>query len=95
MKPLADRIIVELLPQQSNVGGIEIPEMYREEHDRGIVVAVGPGKVNRKGHREPVDLSPGDKVLFERHAGIWHDIDGKKHRILVPKNIIAVINGMN
>lgn len=44
VKPLGDRVLVQVARQERvTSGGILLPDSVREESDRGVVVAVGPG----------------------------------------------------
>jgi co-chaperonin GroES (HSP10) len=43
--------------------------------NRGIVLAVGPGKVGKKGGRLPMDCAVGDTVLFYELAEL-HEPSG-------------------
>ena len=51
-------------------GGIVVPAgSYTAEHEImtwGVVVATGPGRVTKKGHRIPLEVKIGDKVLYNR-----------------------------
>lgn len=63
--PLNDRIVVRRLPTKpSRTSRIIIPEVAQSESTRWLVLAVGPGKRNKKGQRIPCDVKPGDKVVL-------------------------------
>ena len=57
LKPLADRLIVrrEALEDKSR-GGILLPDNAQKKPQRGTVLAVGPGKMNKDGGRTPTVL---------------------------------------
>jgi chaperonin GroES len=71
LKPIGDRIIVRReLSEDKTAGGILLPDNAKQKPQRGEIVAVGPGKVNKKdGSRSKMQLKPGDKVLFTSWAG--------------------------
>ena len=71
LKPLSDRIIVRREASDAkSSGGIFIPEAAQKKPQRGEVLAVGPGKANKKdGSRSAMQLKVGDKVLFTSWAG--------------------------
>lgn len=71
LKPIGDRIIVRREASDAkSSGGIFIPEAAQKKPQRGEVLAVGPGKQNKKdGIRTPMQLKVGDKVLFTSWAG--------------------------
>ena len=71
LKPLNDRIIIRReASNDKSAGGIIIPEAAKQKPQRGTILAVGPGKLNKKtGARIPLDLKVGDVVLFTSWAG--------------------------
>ncbi len=60
--PMLDRVVVRRLSIATE-NGVLIPEKYADQKDRGIVLAVGPGRIG-----VPMTLKVGDKVLIDRHA---------------------------
>ena len=45
LKPLGDRLIVEVLEEEeTTVSGIVLPDTAKEKPQRGTVLAVGPGR---------------------------------------------------
>ena len=61
LKPRQDFILVlPLERRQSTVLAI----VSHEKHCRGEVIAVGPGKTDKKGHTWPLAVKPGDIVAF-------------------------------
>ncbi|OWK39673.1 co-chaperone GroES [Fimbriiglobus ruber] len=71
LKPIGDRIIVRReLSDEKTAGGILLPDAAKKKPQRGTILAVGPGKINKKdGTRAPMQLKNGDKVLFTSWAG--------------------------
>ena len=54
MKPLGDKVIVKRLEANDvTAGGIFLPESAKEKPKRGIIQAVGPGRVTDTGERAP------------------------------------------
>ena len=82
LKPLGDR---------QTSGGIFIPDSAKEKPQKGEVVAVGQGKMNEKGEREPMDVKVGDVVLYAKYAGTDIKMDGVEYKILSVKDALAVI----
>lgn len=94
IKPLSDRVLVEILEaEEKTKGGIFLPETAKEEKAEGKVIAVGKGKVLDNGQVHALEVKEGDKVLFGRYAGDEVTIDGKKHKILQERDILAVYVG--
>jgi chaperonin GroES len=57
----------------------------------GEVVGAGPGKLGDNGKRTPLDIKPGDRVLFSKYAGSEIKIDGIEHLFMREDDILAVI----
>ena len=52
LRPLQDRVIVERIDSETKTAsGIVIPDAAAEKPDQGLVLAVGPGRLNDKGER--------------------------------------------
>lgn len=87
MKPLADRVLIEPAEaEQKTAGGIIIPDTAKEKPQKGIVVAVGPGKKD-----EPMTVKVNDTVLYGKYAGTEVSIDGKTYLIMKESDIYATL----
>ncbi|HOE68612.1 MAG TPA: co-chaperone GroES [Candidatus Omnitrophota bacterium] len=94
VKPLADRVLVEILEaEEKTKGGIILPDTAKEEKTEGKVIAVGAGKMLESGKIQPVEVKKGDRVLFGKYSGDDIIIDGTKHKILKESEILAVYEG--
>ncbi len=92
LKPLGDRIVIKVIEDtEQTTGGIFIPDSAKEKPQKGEVVAVGEGKLNDKGEREPMDVKAGDTILYAKYAGTDVKIDGIEYKILSVKDALAVI----
>ena len=92
LKPLGDRIVIKIVEDtEQTSGGIFIPDSAKEKPQKGEVVAVGVGKMNEKGEREPMDVKVGDVVLYAKYAGTDIKMDGVEYKILSVKDALAVI----
>ena len=92
LKPLGDRIVIKVIEDtEQTSGGIFIPDSAKEKPQNGEVVAVGEGKMNEKGEREPMDVKVGDVVLYAKYAGTDIKMDGVEYKILSVKDALAVI----
>ncbi len=92
IKPLADRIVIKVIEDtEQTSGGIFIPDSAKEKPQKGEVVAVGLGKTNEKGEREPMDVKVGDVVLYAKYAGTDVKMDGVEYKILSIKDALAII----
>ncbi len=95
LRPLADRLIVEALEQESRTeSGLFIPETAKEKPQQGTVLAVGPGAYKEgSSDRLPMDVKKGDKVLFAKYAGTEVKVSGKEVKILKESDILAIVEG--
>ncbi len=92
IKPLGDRIVIKVIEDtEQTSGGIFIPDSAKEKPQKGEVIAVGLGKMNEKGEREPMDVKVGDTVLYAKYAGTDVKMDGVEYKILSIKDALAII----
>jgi chaperonin GroES len=69
-RPLHDRVIIERIEEKEmSAGGIIIPDTAKEKPQEGKVLAVGTGIVLKDGKTVPLQVKPGDRVLFSKYAG--------------------------
>ena len=68
--PLGDRVVVKQTRQDEvRASGLVIPDTAREKPQLGVVIAVGPGRLDDNGKRMPIDLKNGDRVLYAKYSG--------------------------
>jgi chaperonin GroES len=73
-------------------GGIIIPDTAKEKPQEGEVIAVGNGR-REKGELIPLDVKPGDRILFGKYSGNDITIDDEEYMILKEDEILAKIGG--
>jgi chaperonin GroES len=78
--------------KESIKGGIIIPDSAKEKQQEGEVIAVGSGK-REKGEKVPLDVKPGDRVLFGKYSGTEIKIDDEELLILKEDEILAKFSG--
>lgn len=92
LKPLQDRIVIKVIEDtEQTSGGIFIPDSAKEKPQKGEVVAVGEGKTNDKGEKEPIGVNVGDIILYAKYAGTDVKMDGVEYKILSIKDALAVL----
>jgi chaperonin GroES len=92
IRPLQDRVILKRIPEEEkSKGGIIIPDTAKEKPLEGRVVAVGNGKLLKDGKSRPLDIKPGDHVLFIKYAGNEVRLNDEEHLMLREEDILAVI----
>lgn len=94
--PLGDRVLVkrEDTAQKKSPAGIIIPDTaQKEKSKRGVVITVGPGKINDEGTLIPMSVRPGAEVIFS--AGWDNEVkldDSEDEYFLVHESdILAII----
>lgn len=91
IRPLGDKVLVEILEaEEKTKGGIILPDTAKEEKSEGKIIAVGGGKLLENGQMHPLEVKKGERVIFGKYSGDEVTIDGKKHKILQEKDILAV-----
>ncbi len=86
-------LIEEATPEEKTKGGIFIPEKFKENAQHGTVIAVGPGKRNKKNpHIEPTGLKTGDKILFDERRTYPVTLEGKRYIMVRGEQVLGVIN---
>jgi len=91
VRPLHDRVLIRRVDVEEQLpGGIIIPDTAKEKPRRGEVIAVGEGKFNTEGTRQPLDVKPGDQVLFGKFSGTEVIIDEEELLIMREDEILAV-----
>ena len=92
IRPLQDRVIVKRLQEEEKTkGGIIIPDSAKEKPAEGKVIAVGKGKIGEDGKLQPLDVKPGDRILFSKYAGTEVKVDGEETLIMREDDILGVI----
>lgn len=91
LKPLADRVLVEVKEEATQTkSGILLPDTAQKKPQRGVVVAVGSGKIIEGGKRLPLEVKVGDEVLFSKYSGSEIKQDGKDYLLLDERDILGV-----
>ena len=95
VNPIRDRILVKPIDAETKTAsGLVIPDTATEKPNRGMVVALGTGKVAENGTIVPMVLKQGDTVLYGKFAGNEVKIDGDNHLVLNVDDVMAVVEGV-
>ena len=91
-RPLHDRVLVRRIDaEEKTKGGIIIPDTAKEKPQEGEIVAAGPGARNEQGQLVPIDVKPGDRVLFGKWSGTEVKIDGHDYLIMKESDLLGVV----
>ena len=93
-RPLYDRILVKRLEDKEQTrGGIIIPDSAKEKPQKGEVIAVGKGKRLENGKLVPLDVKPGDYILFAKYSGTEIKLQGQEYLILREEDVLGIAEG--
>ena len=91
LKPLNDRLVVKALtPETKTAGGIFLPDSAQEKPQEAEVVAVGTGKVLDNGKVVPLEVKPGDKVIYAKYGGTEIKLGSEEYVILRQDDVLAI-----
>ncbi|WP_042225409.1 co-chaperone GroES [Oceanobacillus manasiensis] len=93
IKPLGDRVVIELVEQEEKTAsGIVLPDSAKEKPQEGKVVAVGSGRVTEHGEKVALEVAEGDRIIFSKFAGTEVKYEGTEYLILRENDILAVVS---
>ena len=91
-QPLFDYVLVKPLePQQRTASGIVLPDTVKEKPQVGQIMAAGPGGIDDKGNKVPMQVKVGQKVLYKKWGGNEVKVGTEEWMILEQKDILAVV----
>ena len=92
-RPLHDRVLVRRVEaEEKTAGGIYIPDSAKEKPSQGEIVAAGPGKVGDDGKLQAMSVKKGDRVLFNKYAGMEIQLGGEDHLIMREDDILGIVS---
>lgn len=108
VRPLGDRVLVRVVGRERvTTGGVVLPDNVREESDRGLVLAVGPGtpfesRFDGRGveMREaverfrPLPVEVNEVVLFSPYAGSKVAVGSDNYLLLREHDVLGVLEGV-
>ena len=91
-RPLHDRILVRRIESEEKTkGGIIIPDTAKEKPQEGEVIAAGSGVRNEAGQVQPLDVKPGDRILFGKWSGTDIKMNGEDLLIMKESDVLGII----
>lgn len=92
-RPMDDRALVEPVEaDEKTTGGIILPDTAREKPQRGVVIAVGPGKLLDSGQRGEMSVSVGDEVFYGKYSGTEIEFGTDRYVVVRESDILAVVD---
>ncbi|MBU0718507.1 MAG: co-chaperone GroES [Planctomycetes bacterium] len=93
IKPLGDKVIVKRVEaEETTAGGIVLPDSAKEKPKRGIVLAIGNGRLLDDGTRSEMQVKKNDEVLSTSYAGTEIKVGGDEYMIMDESDILGVID---
>lgn len=94
IKPLSNHLVVERIPQQK-LGMIHVPAAFDDDNNTGgpkhvRIIAVGPGRRNKKGVLIPIEAQPGDRAIIHSNTAGPQPV-GNNQFVITAEQIVAVI----
>ncbi len=93
IQPLADKLVVKVIEpvEEKTKSGLYVPDTAKEKPQEGEVMAVGPGALNDKGDRLPMNVAVGDKIIFSKYAGTEIKLDGEDFLIMAERDVLGIL----
>lgn len=92
IRPLGDKVIVKRVQaEEKTSGGIVLPDTAKEKPKRGVVLAVGNGRLLDDGKRSEMQVRKDDEVLFTSYGGTEIKMEGEEYLILDESDILGVV----
>jgi chaperonin GroES len=88
-----DRVLIKpAAAEEKTKGGIIIPDTAKEKPQKGIVVAVGPGKyAEQTGNLIPLKQKIGDVVLYGKYSGTEIVVEGEDYLIMRSSDLLMKV----
>ncbi len=93
IRPLGDKVIIKRVEAEDvTTGGIVLPDSAKEKPKRGLIKAIGDGKLLDSGERSQLQVKKNDEVLFTSYAGTEVKVGGEEYIIMDESDILAVLD---
>ena len=91
--PISDHVLIEPIKgEEKSKGGILLPQTAEKERpEQGKIIAAGPGKKDETGKIIPLEVKPGDKVLFTKYGPNEIKVDDQEYLIAKEEDILAIL----
>lgn len=91
-RPVGDQILIRRdTAADQTPGGIVLPTGAQQKQARGVVLAVGIGQLTKDGTRAPIEVQPGDEVVFGTFGGTEVSLDGNIYVVLRESDVLLVL----
>ncbi len=93
IRPLGDKVIIKRTEAEDiTAGGIVLPDSAKEKPKRGLIKAIGDGKLLDSGERSQLQVKKNDEVLFTSYAGTEVKVGNEEYIIMDESDILAILD---
>ncbi len=93
IRPMGDKVIIKRVEaEEVTAGGIVLPDSAKEKPKRGLIKAIGDGKLLDSGERSQLQVKKNDEVLFTSYAGTEVKVGSDEYIIMDESDILAVLD---
>ena len=92
IRPIGDKVILKRVDaEEKTAGGIVLPDTAKEKPKRGVILAVGNGRLLDDGTRSDMQVTKNDEVLFTSYAGTEIKVGGDEYMIMDESDILGIV----
>ena len=92
IRPIGDKVILKRVDaEEKTAGGIVLPDTAKEKPKRGVILAVGNGRLLDDGTRSDMQVTKNDEVLFTSYAGTDIKVGGDEYMIMDESDILGIV----
>ena len=92
IRPLGDKVIVKRVDaEEMTAGGIVLPDSAKEKPKRGLILAIGNGRLLDDGTRSEMQVKKNDEVIFTSYAGTEIKVNGDEYMIMDESDILGIV----
>lgn len=93
LMPLGGNVLVKPIEEEIKTSsGIVLPDtIAKEKKQKGLVVALGTGKLDKEGKKIAFNVKVGDTVIFKKYSPEEIEVDSEDYLIMSEDDILAVI----
>lgn len=93
-RPTENRVLIKQDDAiEKTPGGLVLPEKSKEKPKQGTVIEIGPGLLLNNGTRAPMQISVGEKVIYQSYGVTEIEIKGEKYLVVSENDVLGVITG--
>lgn len=90
--PIRDRLLVKKIEDELKTkSGLQLSDDIKERPTKGVVLAVGEGRINDDGKLLPMVIKKGDTILYPKYSGHPVKLDFVEYLILEEKEVLGII----